>query len=291
MARVEAVDWKYLAEGNANVIFSYVGSNATFQGCVLRLMKTSTSDSYDTVAQYQWLQQELLPKIHDIQNYILHSKLVSIEYKELDILEGVMAKDSNRPQRFLSSSLNLRATHGLLLPDLSSTEDNLILEFKPKWLRQSPQAPLDATTCRTCAIRNMRKSSASSGDDHHCPMDLISREKSRIERAVRRLIAMKGSICASKEVDAVVAFLADDKLLHRLSDAQGRNENEESICLCMTLRDCSVYLVLDRHISVVTSAWLGDLDRKHPAKLPHWRSIERALLTGNYYHSGKCCLG
>jgi inositol-pentakisphosphate 2-kinase len=104
-------------------------------------------------------------------------------------------------------------------------------------------------------------------------------------------------------------YLASDDeaqgLLKRLRDLQVQfdrvgvlrvsGEEVEGVCKAMTLRDCTLYV---RKTAVVEGggenaggggggsvieARLGDLDLKLPARLEHWRSIERGLIEGGWY--------
>ncbi|KAI9828267.1 MAG: Inositol-pentakisphosphate 2-kinase [Phylliscum demangeonii] len=124
-----------------------------------------------------------------------------------------------------------RATLGLLVMDMTSAayprriaasaarataaaagavnddDDNVVIaiEFKPKWLVQSPSAPPGARRCRTCALRAQRmakegagqmKTSASasapappSSAFFFCPLDLMSDDQPRVRVAVDAILA------------------------------------------------------------------------------------------------------
>jgi len=79
-------------------------------------------------------------------------------------------------------------------------KDMATVEFKPKWLSQSPNAPNNWKLCRTCAIRLMNgKRSAPNemgegGEDEYCPLDLASGDKDRIEAAVFAIVNTQNSV-------------------------------------------------------------------------------------------------
>ena len=65
----------------------------------------------------------------------------------------------------------------------------VLVEFKSKWLVQSPSAPAGATRCRTCALRAqhnaVRRRQGQQPERSFCPLDLVSVDKARVDRAVR----------------------------------------------------------------------------------------------------------
>lgn len=54
------------------------------------------------------------------------------------------------------------------------------------------------------------------------------------------------------------------------------------LCVAMTLRDCSLYIRMDREWRVV-EARLGDLDYKSKGKYESWRKKERELSEEGWY--------
>lgn len=65
----------------------------------------------------------------------------------------------------------------------------VLVEFKPKWLVQSPSAPAGATRCRTCALRAQRNATrrrmGQQPERSFCPLGLVSADMARVDRAVR----------------------------------------------------------------------------------------------------------
>ncbi|KAJ6263141.1 hypothetical protein Dda_1701 [Drechslerella dactyloides] len=99
--------------------------------------------------------------------------------------------------------------------------DLLTVEFKPKYLVQSPDAPRDWKLCRTCALRSMRsrtlsgRSTASAGSNSeledapahpppYCPLDLVSSTPARVRRAVEAIVGRDDGILMIDEDDALV---------------------------------------------------------------------------------------
>lgn len=89
-------------------------------------------------------------------------------------------------------------------------KDMAMIEFKPKWLAQSPNAPANWALCRTCAVRHMQSSKKQTkgllcvpgeeDDDleeealDFCPLDLSSGDPVRIEKATFAILNMENSV-------------------------------------------------------------------------------------------------
>lgn len=93
-------------------------------------------------------------------------------------------------------------------------KDMAMIEFKPKWLTQSPNAPSNWVLCRTCAVRTMQSAKKqqqgflavptahNNNDDDDleeesldfCPLDLASGDPARIERAVFAIANMENAV-------------------------------------------------------------------------------------------------
>ncbi|KAF3901378.1 hypothetical protein ABW21_db0209592 [Orbilia brochopaga] len=98
--------------------------------------------------------------------------------------------------------------------------DLLTVEFKPKYLVQSPDAPPDWKLCRTCALRSMRsrplsnRSTASANSNLeaespvYCPLDLVSPNPARVRRAVEAIIHRDDGVSVIDEDEALVNDLS-----------------------------------------------------------------------------------
>ncbi|KAF3937866.1 hypothetical protein ABW19_dt0208018 [Dactylella cylindrospora] len=101
--------------------------------------------------------------------------------------------------------------------------DLLTVEFKPKYLVQSADAPKDWKLCRTCALRSMRSrsmsgrstasanSANSEGEDgrnlvalEYCPLDLVSANADRVRRAVEAIINRDNGVMVVDEAEVLV---------------------------------------------------------------------------------------
>lgn len=202
-------------------------------------------------------------------------------------------------------------THGLLVTDMTPGLCSVFLawilwvlitevfsgqyfvEFKPKWLVQSPSAPADSKRCRTCALAARTKANARPGETLKspvCPLDLISADISDVERAA-------GLFPATTQVnkERLIRWLRSTRLLQRLRDIQDKMDSkgvldadtdDPNLLVAMTLRDCTVFVRFPDDPSnddSAVEARLGDLDLKGKGKEEYWKSLERALIEEGWY--------
>lgn len=272
--------WAYLTEGNANVIFQYSGKDARLRGFVIRLQKQNSL--FNPTQQIQYFSEVLSPRLDCIKAHILGPRLTSITPKFIESCAANRNLAFGRvPRRWQESGLTFNTTHGILLPSLLSVASKLVLEFKPKWLCQSSRAPAGATLCRTCALRCFRQQTIPSRD-RFCPLDLVSQESVRISRAVRALNLEKSWHLPEMTIADLIEYLSTTPVLLHLGSLQRQCEGD--LPLCMTLRDCSVYLVLTEGNLAVETLWIADLDRKSATKQAQWDKTERELIDGGWYH-------
>lgn len=232
------------------------------------------------------------------------------------------ARSFHRPARRHGVYLDESEVHGMLVTDMTdnalkpdgnelmTTNLNITIEFKPKWLAQSPSAPRDSRRCRTCALRASRLSRG--GPDtarktpYFCPLGLVSKDRNIVVNIAQSLLVGRiESFQVEKQrelIDYVTNFLLGSDLLRRLTQAQQsldphgilrrrfRNGVDSEFLTAMTLRDCTLFLRIRsaRDSSAedfLVEARLGDLDLKEPepTKVAYWRETERMLTDQGWY--------
>jgi len=195
--------------------------------------------------------------------------------------------------------------YGILMQNLQGPGIDWLVEFKPKWLVQSPSAPADARNCRTCALNAMRRKAGKHqgrGDSGFCPLDLLSKkqEADMLERALANVWPVEGGIDEFVDVfrEKVQPALRHLQTLQRrhgtvgLEDFRNPDENKD-FGVGMALRDCSVFLALRKRTSPdqggidVIDVKFADLDLKatEGGKLQRWAAMEQELLDGGWYYS------
>ncbi|PVH74999.1 hypothetical protein DL98DRAFT_428347 [Cadophora sp. DSE1049] len=192
--------------------------------------------------------------------------------------------------------------HGLLVTDMSGPG---VLQFKPKWLAQSPSAPKGARRCRQCALV-ARKAFLSSSQQAQpqkaksdvestssfCPLNLLSTDPNIVRRVAESILGP--DLGAEKEmVDRFTNWLIKTSLLKRLRDVQlamdkhgvlATETASEELRVAMTVRDCSVFVrMLNGEGEGEVEARIGDLDVKSPEKLAYWKETERMLVEEGWY--------
>ncbi len=175
----------YLAEGAANIVYHIKpasdkdGLPSVLRGVLLRLRKHTPSSvpynqlvsDFDTFLAPLFLAENLIqPTPFEI--FSPYSFFATLN-------EALMAREAEgrRPRKRRGIYLATDEKYGLLVKDMTPrNEKENMVDFKPKWLIQSPSAPADAKRCRTCALREMRRAEkgGTEGDEaDFCPLDLL----------------------------------------------------------------------------------------------------------------------
>jgi inositol-pentakisphosphate 2-kinase len=307
---ISKIGLTYLAEGAAHIVYriSLQGIPATSHpylvGKLFRFRKSipSAVPCAQTVSNFHGRIAPLFPEnslvdleLHQIpdQNSLLTDLNAALRQREIN-----GTRPSKRQGVYLTPPNE--EPHGILVTDMSPKgPDERLVEFKPKWLVQSPSAPTESKRCRTCALREMRtEDERLTGDNHtgrghadFCPFDLLSTSDDVLEQIVRSLSLTDES--ARTHISTFKKRL--QPLLLRLRDLQAEH-NEVSLeafqnridldfSVSMALRDCSVFIKSRRSEAGLGEVRLADLDLKSSAggKLDKWARTERRLLEEGWY--------
>ena len=291
----------YLAEGAANVVYriyypSRCGRQMNFPQ-LLRLRKDlpSSVTSEDTVRNFRTRIAPLFPT-----NNLVHYTLCPLAEAEdliarcnhsLRTREVSGLRSKKRAGTYIAKDQN-----GILVTDMSpENSEAVMVEFKPKWLVQSPSAPQNATRCRTCALRDMRRATnvaPGRGHAEFCAFDLLSQDPEIVEHVATSIAkrAEVSRLLAGVWLDAIQPILLKLQTLQMahnrvaLSDFESKEDIDFS--LAMTLRDCSVFVRLyEEHDFVDAEVRLADVDVKSPqgGKREKWAEMERSLVEGGWY--------
>ena len=208
--------------------------------------------------QFEDIIQPLIPRENTIEQTLarLPEALVQHCNTQLREIERLGSRKLERHGLYL----NTDELYASLVTDMSASQHSELvsLEFKPKWLAQSPSAPEGSRKCRTCALRNMRnrernRKGRTLETVTFCPFDLVSRDRVRVECAVDSILQASDHSAAVVESirDRVIDFLHRNPLLKSLRDLQitldhkgpltGDTTRQEFLT-AMTLRDCTLYI-------------------------------------------------
>jgi inositol-pentakisphosphate 2-kinase len=149
--------------------------------------------------------------------------------------------------------------YGTLVTDMSAGTDDYYacVEFKPKWLAQSPSAPAGSKRCRTCALWAMKSTTEENSKSSFCPLNLISGDKVKVTKAVSIITSTpKHSDTLTEPARAaLVDFLYNSPLLNLLKKLQIEKDPlgvlradllDQDFLTAMTLRDCTLFLKVCR---------------------------------------------
>ncbi|RFU31099.1 hypothetical protein B7463_g5262, partial [Scytalidium lignicola] len=334
---------KYLAEGAANIVFrislppstpeetivetyddvtpppseidSTPGWHKVFENKLLRLRK-DISTTFPVRKSHENWKKYILPLfspsevVEQTLIFLRPSNIIANLNDDLHANETANSgQDCVRPARrrgvFLADD-----EFGLLITDMTASSPcSGTLEFKPKWLLQSPTAPQDAVRCRTCA--RIARLNATNARKHQptysafCPLDLLSKDPKTLDKVTRQLLR---SSTSSKQALQVTKWLRTNTLLPKLRDLQAEldpkgvleDPEDDKLRIAMTLRDCTVYLRfppkasscgkqssngnnIEKYENLEVEARLGDLDLKSSAKVSYWIFMERGLIDEGWY--------
>ncbi|KAL6247518.1 Inositol-pentakisphosphate 2-kinase [Rhinocladiella similis] len=323
------LDLHYLAEGAANIIYSVsVRSPSTLQDhshcCVMRLRKDlpSTKPVVEVMSDFE---TRIVPLFTDTghESLLLTQDLYKLtpalvgrlndELHEMEIVDteaDTTCKSRPRPHHRRHKYLPAyeHEQYGLLMQNLQGPGIDWLVEFKPKWLVQSPSAPSDAKSCRTCALNAMRRRNQSHqgrGDSGFCPLDLLEHDDvldCALDKIWPPQLNRDGlSSFAAQFKAKVQPALYHLRRLQREQGAVGINDfqtpldESKDFGVAMALRDCSCFLALKHHanddngvgdgVVDLIDVKFADLDLKSTegGKLEKWAAMEQDLLVGGWY--------
>ena len=299
----------YLAEGAANIVYKPILTPSTplsstehLSSRLLRLNKALPSRVPVSQSHRDFCQ--LIRPLFGA-NDVVDQQLILLPAHTIQTLNARLKEDERarrRPVKRLGLYLAKEEGYGLLVrdmtPDLARGE--VVVEFKPKWLAQSPSAPEGARRCRTCALaeqRNaIRRSEGGKELPYFCPLDLVSCDERRVGRAVQGILSTsKARGAGSSDVyERLVAVLLESKVLLRLKELQetldplgifDADEESRDFRIATTLRDCSVFVKMPADTAGEVELRLGDLDLKsgRQGKAGYWRAVEETLISEGWY--------
>ncbi|KAK4212920.1 inositol-pentakisphosphate 2-kinase [Rhypophila decipiens] len=163
-------DFKFVGEGAANIIFEIIQSqepDPLLHDKLLRVPK-ARAIALDYLHVQEYWESSVRPLFQDgdlVNQVLVHLGACSAK-QNLIISRMQAAVSSVEPTRrkdFRGSTVG-ETEYAMLVDDMRAARSNIkggggfeiLLEFKPKWLTQSPDAPANAIRCRNCAKEWLR---------------------------------------------------------------------------------------------------------------------------------------
>jgi inositol-pentakisphosphate 2-kinase len=296
-----------------SVLASGIQSNVSnrYPGKLLRVPKAGT-----TAFPYPDLQDYWNTTIRPL---FAHDQLVK---QELFALEGtdiiqklniVLRRHEDHRREDFRGSRVADTSFAMLIDNMGPRTGEMLLEFKPKWLIQSSNAPSTATRCRNCArdAYKAHKAGETLARPPFCPLKLLKApalkcdHRSTVDPDNCEFCGILNAVLGFRSGDrpapkhcvtSLAAWLRNNTLLPTLARRQEENSND--LGLLMTLRDCTCFVRMSSSSDAELEAKLGDLDKKNgDAKMATWLQMENNLCTGGFYEAKEeprqttaCCL-
>ncbi|KAK3902009.1 inositol pentakisphosphate 2-kinase [Staphylotrichum tortipilum] len=317
--------FKFVGEGAANFVFEIIVSPADGARCsflkgeiphapgsvrdpltsslgkLLRVPKAGTeAHSYEELQEY-W--ETVVAPLFELED-LVQQQLVKFENDNvISRLNGALQDETETRRTDFEGQTVAATEYGLLVEDMrQKNPDDLTLEFKPKWLAQSPNAPPSATRCRNCAREAFKRHSKHPSKRKPnavipCPLDYLSPSPSSLTHP---LTPHTPPTTHPSQHARLSTWLQTNTLLPRLRAVQLANDTlgplgvdhggagAAQLQLAMTLRDCACFVRVPADEGAEVEAKLADLDKKNwVSKLGYWQGMERRLVEGGYYEGGE----
>ncbi|KAL2124325.1 hypothetical protein VTJ04DRAFT_690 [Mycothermus thermophilus] len=160
-------EFRLVGEGAANCVFEVRGYPQTeahryLQDKLLRVAKAGTKAYRHEELQEYW--ETVVRPLFEPQ-HLVRQELVRLGGRGIvSRLNAVLAQEEPRRRVDFRGSRVAEAEYGMLVEDMRQASPGVLtLEFKPKWLSQSPTAPESATRCRTCARELLKRKKRMAG--------------------------------------------------------------------------------------------------------------------------------
>lgn len=285
----QRVNFEYVAEGRANVVFSVSESKDStapkgrFEGTLLRVPKATlgvTPCDYETLQTFHEGQVEKRVG----RQHLVPQALIRISAEVSRILHDKRSKVDDS---------EIRPGYAMLIQDMRASPGYSVLEFKPKWLAQSPIAPPDAKRCRTCAreaFRNSQKLAQGKAlSTPLCPLGLVHDNPMVVMDTIKRLAPEWTARDQKRLADAFdrTGILKKLRELQTMGDPDKAlldNPSDPDFGLAMTLRDCSCYVRMPDDVDSDVKIKLADVDKKNwEEKQTYWQESHWNLVNNGWY--------
>ncbi|KAK8115057.1 uncharacterized protein PG998_000390 [Apiospora kogelbergensis] len=310
-----AESFVHVAEGRANAVFRACAADGAdvLPGGLLRVPKRGVEGAhpYDYERLQRFRADMILPAVGP--RHLVPQLLVRVTEAQAAAMDAARAASGKAKDD--GSSIDGPGA-AMLIQDMTPTPATLGMEFKPKWLAQSPIAPAGAKRCRTCAreaYRNQkllakqqqsRSQSPSQEEDSDqppkvaapsCPLGLLHDDPAVVLNAIAHFAP---AAWTPADHERLRRALAASGLLTKLRDVQTAgdpgntmfdNPEDPGFGLAMTLRDCTCFVRMPKSDgdddAGEVEIKLADVDEKNwHSKKEYWQKSHNNLVDSGFYH-------
>ncbi|ORY69527.1 inositol-pentakisphosphate 2-kinase-domain-containing protein [Pseudomassariella vexata] len=281
---------RYFTEGRANVVFRVEDEqDGSFTGALLRVPKSTPGADPHSYKRLQDYREKYIEPAVGAQ-FLVPQFLIELTEEQAKDLSQKRDEKLDRNDGSI-----IPPGYAMLIQDMSQWpgSNQITLEFKPKWLAQSPIAPEDATRCRTCAReahRNQVKlKEGKSFTPPVCPLGLLHPNPDIVTATIRDLAPSWSEDDQRRLKDAFTETKILETLRHhQVAGDEGRimfeHPEKPEFGLAMTLRDCTCFVRLDKGTGKVEIK-LADVDEKNwKSKQVYWQESHDMYVDGGFYH-------
>ncbi|PNY27922.1 Inositol-pentakisphosphate 2-kinase [Tolypocladium capitatum] len=296
---------KLIGEGAANAVFEFKiprhsCSDPDFTGLLLRVAKVPSLNhppTYNYLVQQDFYQAAIRPLlgIHAVQQELVNLHKSGVVDELNKFLRDV---DQSRKAKFRGTFIG-QTDWGFLVEDMrpQDPDECVLIEFKPKWLSQSPSAPEAAVRCRQCAmeLRNLVKDPSRDRklpERKPCPLALVNEDAPWQANSPFRLAPQLAGIGSDEHYREALRSIANHHAIRELKAQQDLHDklgplyaerSDPCFIIAMTLRDCTCFAQIHRRKQSIKIR-MGDFDWKDPVvKFDRWRGAEEELIDGGFY--------
>ncbi|KAG6024494.1 hypothetical protein E4U41_001777 [Claviceps citrina] len=295
---------KLVGEGAANAVFELKAppqrdrAARDLKGLLLRVAKVPSLGAplaYNYLLQQQYLQTAIKPILGE---HVVHQELVILHKSNIVRELNNLLRDINHTRRDKFKGTYVGETDwGFLIEDMRPPDTCVLVEFKPKWLSQSPSAPKEAIRCRQCAmeLRNLTKDlsfNKARPERKPCPLALMNSDGPRPVCSPFRMAPHLANEPNSELYEKALRQIASHDAIRDLKEQQDLHDkvgplraspSDPFFPLAMTLRDCTCFAQIDKRSQSVRIRF-GDFDWKDPSvKFDRWAGVEAELVDDGFY--------
>lgn len=279
-------EWEYIGCGAANVVFAYIGTKENLRHKVARLRLNKSMISTKDI--YNYLHSE---NFKPFQNYMVEIHLCLVKAQVLRRFQKVLDSEN------LSFRIDDKEDHVLILDNLFSSslknyecfglskyhklfvdkfENDIIFEFKPKWLYDLPKHHNNCRNCLNAKLKNqefischLKLLNSEHGIEEWCN-EIHSEFSSKYNSDLNLYELLKKCLLKNYELIHILFNLQKRINIHQKLESLGSiHDVDDELQFHMTIRDVSLFLKLS-----FQKIYVLDLDKKPKDKWESWKKQE-----------------